>query len=187
MSEENDQVSSQLTHAARNGLLMGFVSIVLTLLIYMVDISIMVEWTFSLLSFLLFAILTVIFGRGYRAQVGGFLGYGESFQYAFVVIVVSGLIGLMFNIILFNIIDPELPETMARLIMEAQEKMLMNFGASDDMIDETLETMERDLPAQYTPMGQLKSSWAVVLGAAILGSITAIFIKKKRPEFSADD
>lgn len=187
MSEENDQVSGQLTHAARNGLLMGFVSIVLTLLIYMVDISIMVEWTFSLFSFLLFAILTVIFGRGYRAQVGGFLSYSESFQYAFIVIAVSGLIGLMFNIILFNIIDPELPETMTRLVIETQEKMLMNFGASDDMIDDTLEAMERDMPAQYTPMGQLKSSWAVVLGAAILGAITAIFIKKKQPEFSADD
>ncbi len=187
MSEENDQVSSQLTHAARNGLLMGFISIVLTLLIYMVDISIMVEWTFSLFTFLLFAILTVIFGRGYRTQVGGYLSYGESFQYAFVVVAVSGLIGLMFNIILFNIIDPELPETLTRLIMEAQEKMLLNFGASDDMIDDTLETMERDLPTQYTPLGQLKSSWAIVLGAGILGAITAIFIKKKRPEFSADD
>ncbi|MEQ8711631.1 MAG: LPXTG cell wall anchor domain-containing protein [Cyclobacteriaceae bacterium] len=47
--------------------------------------------------------------------------------------------------------------------------------------------MERDLPTQYTPLGQLKSSWAIVLGAGILGAITAIFIKKKRPEFSVDD
>jgi hypothetical protein len=187
MSEENDQVSSLSIHAARNGLLMGFVSIVLTLVVYMMDIGIMVEWTFSLFTFLLFATLTVIFGRGYRTQLGGFLTYSTSFQYAFVLITVSGLIGLMFNIILFNVIDPELPETLTRLMMETQEKMLTNFGATDDIIDDTLETLERDLPAQYTVMGQLRSSWAIVFGAAILGAITAFFIKKKQPEFSSDD
>jgi hypothetical protein len=187
MTDENRQVSDMSIHAARNGLLMGFVSIVLTLFIYMIDISVMVEWTFSLFSFLLFATLTIVFGRGYRSQVGGFLSYGQSFQYAFIVIAVSGMIGLMFNIILFNVIDPELPETLTRLMMESQEKMLMSFGASDDIIDETLETLESDLPKQYTVMGQLKSSWAIVFGAGILGAITAIFIKKKQPEFNSDD
>lgn len=187
MTEDNGQESNMLVHAARNGLLMGFVSIVLTLFVYMIDISVMVEWTFSLFTFLLFATLTIIFGRGYRSAVGGYLSYGSSFQYAFVVIAVSGFIGLTFNIILFNVIDPELPQTLTRLMMESQEKMLLSFGASDDMIDDTLATLERELPAQYTVIGQLKSSWAIVFGAAILGALTALFIKKKQPEFTSDD
>ena len=186
MSDSHNQVK-MLPHASQNGLIMGFVSIVLTLIIYMVDISVMVEWTFSLFTFLLFATLTVLFGRAYRTQVGGYLSYGNAFQYAFVVITISGFLGLCFNILLFNFIDPELPQTLTRLMMESQEKMLVGFGASEDIIDDTLETLERDMPNQYTVVGQLKSSWAIILGAAVLGAITALFIKKKQPEFTSDD
>ncbi|MEM9052246.1 MAG: DUF4199 domain-containing protein [Bacteroidota bacterium] len=187
MSEPSQDSSSFIKHAAQNGLIMSLVSIVLTMLVYMIDIAIMVEWTFSLFTFLLFAVLTVIFGRAYRNQIGGYLTYGTSFQYAFLVVTVSSLVGLIFNIILFNVIDPDLPQTLARLVMETQEKMLLSFGVSDDIIDETLSNLEQDLPEQYTPIGQLKSSWAILIGAALLAAITAIFIKKKKPDFATDD
>ena len=184
---EASQSSSLVNHAARNGLIMSLVSIVLTMLVYMIDIAIMVEWTFSLFTFVLFTILTVIFGRGFRQLSGGFLTYGTSFQYAFIVVLVSSLVGLMFNILLFNVVDPELPQTLARLVVEAQEKMMLSFGVSDDIIDETISSLEQDLPEQYTPLGQLKSSWAIFIGAALLATIAAFFIKKKKPDFATDD
>ena len=184
MTEVQQDSPNMVKHAAQNGLIMSLVSIVLTMLVYMIDISIMVEWTFSLFTFLLFGVLTVIFGRGFRNLSGGYLTYGVSFQYAFIVVAVSSIIGLMFNILLFNVIDPELPETVARMVMETQEKMLLSFGVSDDIIDETLSNLEHDLPEQYTPIGQLKSSWAILIGAALLGALTAIFIKRKKPGFA---
>ncbi len=185
MEDTNNAAPAMMPHAIKNGVMLGLISILIYLGVYMIDIALLVDWKFSLLNFFLFALLTIWLGRKYRGEIGGYMTYGEAFQYAFVMLVISSLFGLAFNIILFNFIDPELPQTLTRMMLESQEKMLISMGASDATIDDTLSMLEEDMPNQYTVMGQLKNSWAVVIGAAIYAVIAAIFIKKKKPDFES--
>jgi hypothetical protein len=184
MENSENSSSSFLPHAAKNGLILGFVSILMYVIVYVVDLSMMADWKFGVFSFVLFCGLAVYFGIGYRTEIGGFISYGDAFKYSFVMLGVSSLIGLVFQMLLFNVIDPELPQTLTRVMIENQEKMLSGFGMDPAAIDGVIEKMEKDLPANYSFVGQLKSSWAIVVASAIFAAIASIFIKKNEPEFS---
>jgi hypothetical protein len=153
-------------------------------IVYVVDIGMMADWKFGMFSFVLFCGLAIYFGIGYRKEIGGFISYGSAFKYSFVMLAVSSFIGLLFQMLLFNVIDPELPQTLTRAMIEAQEKTLSGFGMDPAAIDGVIEKLEKDLPANYSFVGQLKSSWAIVLASVIFAALASIFIKKNEPEFS---
>lgn len=183
MENSQENQSNFLPSAAQNGLVLGFISIIITMGVYLTDVSFMADWKFGIMSFLIFSAIAVVFGRKYRSEIGGYISYGNAFKYTFVMLLVSGLISVTFNILLYNVIDPDLPQTVTKAMLENQEKMLRGFGMSDDMIDQTLEQLEIEMPKGFSTMGQIKSSWAIVLSAAFFAAIASIFIKKNKPEF----
>lgn len=184
MENSENYSSTFVSHAAKNGLILGFLSILLYGAVYAIDVSFMADWKFGVFSFVLFCGLAIYLGIGYRTEIGGFMTYGEAFKYSFVMLAVSSIMGLLFQMLLFNVIDPELPQTLTRIIIENQEKTLSSFGMDPAAIDGVIEQLEKDMPANYSFVGQLKSSWAIILASAIFAAIASIFIKKNQPEFS---
>jgi hypothetical protein len=135
MENSENSSSSFVEHAAKNGLILGFLSILMFVIVYVVDVSIMADWKFGIFSFFLFCGLAIYFGIGYRKEMGGFISYGNAFKYSFVMLAVSSIIGLLFQMLLFNVIDTELAQTMTRIMIENQEKTLSSFGMDPATID----------------------------------------------------
>lgn len=177
--EENTEANLG-QHAIKWGLILGFVTIIINLVIYLIDITLMAES--FLIGFIMLAVsigILIYSGIDFRKQSGGFLSFGKAFQHAFFALIVSGLLLLIFRYLLFNVIDPEATEILIRSAMEKSAEMMETFGAQTSA--EMMDGMEEGIRNSYSIGGMATGFlWSLVMyaiGALIVGAIT----KKKEP------
>ena len=94
---------------------------------------------------------------------------------------ISYLVGIVYQILLYNIIDPSLPEVMKQLTVEMTVEMMENFGTPDEAIDAAIVGIEQGIEEGTTPLGILKSTPWGTLFIAIFALIASLFIKKNPP------
>ena len=169
-------------HALKSGVIMGVVGILISLVVYIIDPLLMIKWWFSLSSLVLFIALVIYYGMQYRELTGGYLSFKKAYIYSFLAFVVAGILGLVFNIFLFHVIDPDLPEMISDAIVEQTVEMMEGFGANQEVIDQAIE--DADTAASFTLIGQIKSFGMVLIFYALMSLISGAIIKRKEPKFS---
>jgi len=179
--EENQGQPTLLNNAIRWGLITAGISIVLTILCYVIDYSIMVTLKFGLLSLVIFFGIVIYGGIDYRKSQGGFLSYGKAYQHGFLIMAVSGLAGTLFAMLLYHVIDPELPQKLVDASLDNTRAMLEKFGVPEDGMDEAIEKAKADTAARFTLWGQTKGYLFVLIFAAIISLITSLFVRKNQP------
>ena len=165
----------------KGGMLLGGVSVLLTMTIYLINVELMVEWWFGILNLLISMGLVIYLGFNFRSICGGFLSFGKAFKFSFLVMFISYLVGVVFQILLYNIIDPSLPEVMKQLTVEMTVEMMESFGTPDEAIDAAIVGIEQSIEEGTTPLGILKSTPWGTLFIAIFAAIASLFIKKNPP------
>jgi hypothetical protein len=173
---------SLVSHAIRHGAIMAIISIIITLLFYAIDYALLADWKIGILFLLIFLGYVIYAGINYRNSIGGFLSYGKAFQHGFLVLASAGLISILFQMLLYNVIDPDMPQKLADITVENTEKMMAGFGAPQDAIDKQLDQMKEEMPKRFQPMGLLISYLWALLIYAIISAITSIFVKRNEPE-----
>ncbi|WP_422361527.1 DUF4199 domain-containing protein [Reichenbachiella sp.] len=172
------------SEAIKGGLIVGLISIIIGMITYVIDVSYMASLTYFFLSFALSLFLYSYIGKKYRNDhMEGYISFGDAFKFLFIAGLIGAMLNGVFSIVLFNIIDPELPEILTEHVLENTESLMETFGAPAEDIDRELEKVEKDMDGKFSTGGILKDSWAWPLGAAIIGLICGAIIKKKRPEF----
>jgi len=170
--------SNYYEDVVRGGIMLAAVSIIITMLAYIINVEIIVEWWFGLMSLIVSLALLLYIGIGYRNSIGGILSYGGAFKFSFFVMTVSYVIGIGFQILLYTIIDPDLPELIMQLTVEKTVEMMESFSVSQEIIDASIEGVEEGIKSSTTVSGILKSSpWGLII-LAIFSLISAFFIKK---------
>ena len=149
----------------KSGIMLAGVSIIITMLTYMINIELMVEWWFGILSLI----------------ISGILSYGNALKYSILVMIVSYVIGICFQILLYTVIDPDLPEVMTDLSIEKSVEMMERFGAPQEAIDASIPAIEEAIINSTTASGILKSSPWGLLFVGLFSLFTAIFIKRNEP------
>ena len=162
----------------KGGLILAGVSILLTMLTYVIDVSLMVEWWFGVVSLLISMGLLIYLGINYRNDIGGILSYGDAFKFSFLVFFVSYVVGIIFQIALYTVIDPELPEIMKQLTVEKTVEMMEGFGLSDEALDAAIIGVEDGIDEATTPLGMIKSAPLGIIFLLFFSAISAIFIKR---------
>ena len=122
----------------KSGIMLAGVSIILTMLTYMINVELMVEWWFGILSLIISVGLLIYLGINYRNSIGGILSYGNALKYSILVMMVSYVIGICFQILLYTVIDPDLPQVMTDLSIEESVKIMENWGAPQETIDASI-------------------------------------------------
>jgi len=181
---ENQETTTQptlLNHAIRWGLILGGVGIVLTILCYAIDYTIMVQLKFIGIILLVYLALVIYAGIDFRKTQGGFLSYGKAFQHGFIVLAISGLIGALFQLILYSLIDPELPQKLVDASLENTRAMMEKFGMPEDKMDEALEKAKTDTADRFTIIGQAKGYLFGLIFYVIVSSISSLFVRKNQP------
>lgn len=170
--------SNYYEEVVKGGIMLSAVSIIITMLTYIINVEIMVEWWFGLISLAISISLLIYIGIGYRNSIGGILSYGGAFKFSFFVMTVSYVIGIGFQILLYTIIDPDLPELITQLTVEKTVEMMESFGTSQEIIDASIEGVEEGIKNSTTASGIIKSSpWGLII-LAIFSLISSFFIKK---------
>lgn len=181
MESEQTPPSNLYKHAATFGAIIGAVSIVLTVVFYVVSLSILASFKFLLIMVVIGLGIVIYAGINYRTEVGGFLPYGKAFLHGFIALAVSGLIGTFFNMVLYHVVDPELPVKLTDAVIENTEEMMRNFGAPDGSIDEAMDNLRTDMPQQFSVGGLALGYCKALIGYAVIALITALFVRKNEP------
>lgn len=161
------------------GLILGIVSIVMTFLIYFIAPERLASFSTAMIILCIFLGALIYLGIQYRKSIGGFMDFGTAFKFAFVALVVAGVMGVVGNSLLYTVVDPDLPAVLADVQMKTTLEMMDRFGASGSMSSEQLDQMKSEFQKAYTPLGMLKGFWVPLLFYAIVSLIVAAIIKRR--------
>ena len=90
---------------------------------------------------------------------------------------------LVLSIVLFNVIDPSLKETLKELILKKTISVMQSFGGNDPKaINEVIKKMNESDP--YSPFEQIKGFVFALIFHCILGLILAAIFKSKNTEYN---
>lgn len=181
---ENQEVESATNqHAIKWGGILGLVSIIITLIVYIIDITLLAKSAVGIIIFVVYLAALIYAGRDYRSKLGGYMSFGKAFIHAFVVLVVAGFIGAVFNYLLFNVIDPDIVPVLVEAQMENAMKAMEAFGGASntEMIDGMADGIREGYTLTGQAMGFLWSLIVYAIGALIVGAINQK--KNKEEEF----
>jgi hypothetical protein len=175
-----EQAQSPFQAAVKPGVTIGLIALVLTYLAYFIDSTLLASGWFGLFSIVIFFVLIIYFGRQYRTDIGGFISFGTAFNFSFITILISGVVSFLGQILLFHVIDPDLPKVLADLTFENSLSMMEKFGADPDTLNpEQLDEIRKQSDSSFTLGGQLKGFGFVLIGYAIIALILGAILKKR--------
>jgi hypothetical protein len=167
-------------NAARYGLFLGLFTIVTTTVVYALDISLFTASWYGMLT------MAIIIGFGAFAAVqskknhGGFLTFKETFTSFFVAVLIGLLISTLFSVLLFNVIDPEAKQIITDNVIKMTSGMMEKFGAKPADINEVIKEMQKT--DSFGVLGQLKGFLFNIVIYSVIGLITALIIRRERPQ-----
>ena len=154
-----------------SGLIMGLITIIYTLIIYVIDF--MFNPYQGYVFYMVQAVVLFIFIKSYREKYkNGFITYGQAFASGVVISLFAAIIYAIFIYILYRFIDTDLVNKQLAFI----EETLFKAGIPQAIIDSGLKMQKKFLqPEIYAPTKFFSS----FLSRTILSLLVAIFIKKE--------
>jgi len=154
------------------GLILAFVSIILSLAFYFTGLYLK-GWV-SFLSLVIGIVVLVYILLLYRKEyLGGLASYAQIFWMAFAAGMISSVIGLLFSYVMQTVIAPDMMENIR---LAAEEKIMNNPRIPESMYDTLFERIEKNMqPVRQMVQGLIIS----VFINALIALIVAAFLKKE--------
>nr|WP_305070015.1 DUF4199 domain-containing protein [Flavobacterium covae] len=103
--------------------------------------------------------------------------FKETFTTYFIATTIGILMGSLFELILFNVIDSSLKESVKEIIIKETGTMLQKFGTPRSVIKESIKQLE--MQDQFSIGNFFKGTIFTILISAIFGLILSAFFKTK--------
>ena len=159
------------------GLISGLFSVAATTLIYTVNLNLFTSIWVGVLMFFIHIGITISLLSKTKKDINGLFTFKDAFTTYFICAVIGILISVLFNIILFNYIDPGVKETTKDLTLKSMKIMFEKFNTPADAINTALKTInETD---QFSIGSLIKGSMTSILISSIFGLILAAIFKTK--------
>jgi len=174
----------------RNGLLIGGISAVLTIIYYIINP--LLQYTnlvIPILSFIIVIAFLVVLAIDARKKLGGFWTYGQAFISLIITSFFIILIGVIVNFIIVKFVDPTLPTKINDAVQEVTSQRLEKMGMDQAQIDNASKQFtdgEFIAKMQPTILNEIKALGIGLLIYAVIDLIIAACVKKKQPMFAAD-
>jgi hypothetical protein len=159
------------------GIITGVVSILITTLLYAIDIELFISMWVGLISLGLYVVIGILVISNTKKELKGILSFKEAFTTYLISAIIGIYISVIFNIILFNFFDPTLKESLKELTIKASVEMLEKFNSPTSVINETIKKLEET--EQFSTLELLKGSIFSIIFSSLLGLILAAFFKSK--------
>jgi len=163
--------------ATSYGLYLGLALILITVLIYAFDISLMTQWYYTPIIYLIILVIGIMAVSKAKKFNTGIFSFREAFSTYFLTILMGLVISTIFSLILFNVIDPEAANTLKELSMEKQSEMFEKFGMTETQINEAMSKIQEE---NFFSLKNILISVAVQLVIfSIIGLIVALVFREK--------
>lgn len=159
------------------GILTGIVSVLITTIIYVVNVELFMSMWFGFSSIAIYLTISIILLSKTKKELKGVFTFKEAFTTYFIATIIGIVISVAFNILLFNFIDPSLKDTLREMTIKYSVEMMQKFGTPASAINEAIKDMEAN--DQYSILGLLKGSVFSIAFSSIFGLIFAAFFKSK--------
>lgn len=175
-----NQSKANIEYALKWGVIFGMVNVLIYLLVYLIEKSLLVNMWFSITVFFINLFLLVYPLVSKRKELGGIISFNDAFLICFIIFLGGILIQNIFNYILYNFIDTGLAEYIKQKAIESALSMMEKFGAPQDKIDETLTKLQNEDFSQTPTRISKQFLFSILFGGAISLIIAAIF--KRNPK-----
>lgn len=172
-----DQSTPVKSAILQYGTLLGVVGLVFNLMIFFLDMHYTQESSVGFVGIAL-TIGVICFGQySFKKDNGGYLSYGEAIKLGVGIALISGIIGVTYQVLLVNVIDPD---TIPKMMEVAKNKLIDdNPELSQEQLDQIIEMQQKfTTPGMMVAFGLIGS---LVIGF-IISIISGLIFKKNRPE-----
>lgn len=175
--------------AINNGLIIGALSSVISILIYYVYPSLMGSTTFGIVMMLISLGLYIFFTIDLRKKVGGFWSFREALKLIFLMSFIAGILAMVVNFVFYKFIEPGAYEMISGLVIANLEETYAKLGMDQEMIDKTIDQVMVSMKSQFDPgpMDLLKNLGVAVLIQFVMSLIFAAIFKKEQPVFTSTE
>lgn len=174
--------------AIKFGGILASISILYTLTAYLVDESLFVNMWMGLLLILLIVILPIVATIQARKKMDGFISFKDAFSTYVITWSISAVASALMNILLFHIIDPELASRVVDASIESTIRVMEQFGAPEEAIQQSMDRMNHDeMMETYTIGKQIQGMLIFIVVGSVIGLIVAAITKKNPPVFDTFD
>lgn len=168
-------------NAINFGLISGLISVLITAIIYAIDLKYFTEWWVGILSIVISLFLSIYLMIKTRKDLNSDFPFKTAFTTYFFYTVIGLTIMTLFNIILFNFIDPEAKETIREHLIKFTVDFMEKFNTPREAIKEAVKGLkEKD---QYSIGSQIQGLFTSIIFSSIFGLILAAFFKSEKRQF----
>lgn len=162
------------------GFIFGLVSITITSIIYISDVQLFLSGWITFLKVVIFLVIAIVLLTKTKKQLHDKYPFKEAFTTYFISAAIGILIATMFEIILFNFIEPSLKDTLKEMSIKFTVNLLEKFGVNSSDINKAVSEMQN--VDQFSIGEMIKGMFTYYVFAALFGLILAAIFKSKTPE-----
>ena len=159
------------------GLISGVVSVLITAILYSVNLNLFLSGWITFLKISLFISFAITLILTTKKELQNNLGFKDTFTTYFLFAVTSLLISTLFEVILFNLIDPSLKETLKEMSIKYAVELLQKFDTPAAKINEAIKNIKDN--DQFSILQLIKGYFTYLLVSCILGLILSGIFKSK--------
>ena len=162
--------------AINNGLYLGAILALITVLVYAVNLDLFTEWWLGIILFIIVVAYGVVSAIKSRTILGGFISFKQAFTSYFITIAIGTLISTVVGIAIFTFIDPEAATYLNEQILLVTKQTMERFGMPQEAMQAALdEAAKKD----NFSLGMQGQGFVFRLAFyAVIGLIVALIVKK---------
>jgi len=169
---ENQQKPTNKT-ALHFGIILGIVSILISVIIYALGMAYDQDWKTGMIGFIAMAIIIFLGIKKYKELNEGYITLGQAIKTGVGIALIGGIISVIYSYLFMNFIEPDFViNTMAG----AEEKMLeRNPNLTDEQIEQALSISKKMMsPGIMSAIGIV---WSLFVGL-IISLVSGLILKK---------
>ena len=162
--------------AINNGLYLGAIISLVSVLIYAVNLDLFTEWWLGIILFVVVVVYGVISAVKSRTILNGFISFKQAFTSYFITVAIGTLIATVVGIAIFTYIDPEAATYLNEQILLVTKQTMERFGMPQEAMEAALE--EAATKDNFS-LGMQSQAFVFRLAFyAVVGLIVALIVKK---------
>ena len=159
------------------GIITGVVGALITASIYSIDLKLFTAWSVTVLSISFYIIIAIVLLSKTKKELSSVFPFKDAFTTYFISAVIGILISVVFNILLFNVIDPSAKESIKEVSIKYAVEMMQKFNTPTSTINEAIKKLQEN--DQFSIIELLKGSVFSIIFSALFGLLLALIFKSK--------
>ena len=189
--EKQDHAALINKYSLKPGLLLSFVSIIVSVVFLVIDPLLMYTTFWApLLSFVIIVVLMIVLGLDVRKKIGNYWSLGEAFRSLIIMSVLLVVTSTVYNFVVFKFVEPDLPAKVSSVMLENMTAKFSKAGIDQEKIDNyTKQFSDGEFEEKMKPTVK-NELIAIAVGLLVDGVISLIIaacIKRKALLLPSDD